>query len=384
MNRRRARGARPPALHDHSDAPSPERDPGHDLGHDHDPGHEPGPDHEHEDVLHHDNDHDHVHDHDHDHVHDHDHERGHRHGHEHVHGHSLSHGRDELIALGRRRLAIVLGLTIGFMVVELVGGLLANSLALVADAGHMLSDAGAIGLSIFALWFARRPATPAKTYGYLRLEILAALANGVTLVVISLAIFWQAYQRLRNPQPVEGALMLGVAVAGLVVNVIAALMLHGSAGHNLNVRGAYLHVLGDLLGSAGAIAAAIIILTTGWLPADPLISCLVGLLILFGSWRLIRESVDVLLEAVPRQIDLEAVHRAIAGIPGVDEVHDLHVWTLASGYLAMSGHCLVDDPGKYKGVLETIHTRMHDHFGISHVTFQVEHRTMYPLKRRRE
>jgi cobalt-zinc-cadmium efflux system protein len=322
-------------------------------------------------------------DHEHDHFHGGNH-HGHGHGHGHAHAHGPGHSRDELLTLGRRRLAIVLGLTLGFMVVELVGGLLANSLALVADAGHMLSDAGAIALSIFALWFARRPATPDMTYGYLRIEILAALANGVTLVVISLAIFWQAYERLLDPQPVEGGLMLGVASAGLLVNVTAAKLLHGSAGHNLNVRGAYLHVLGDLLGSAGAVAAALIILLTGWLPADPLISVLVGLLILIGSWRLIRESVDVLLEAVPRQIDLEAVHRSIDEIPGVDEVHDLHVWTLASGYLAVSGHCLVDDPARYKRVLETIHNRMHDDFGISHVTFQVEHRTMYPLKRHRE
>jgi cobalt-zinc-cadmium efflux system protein len=321
------------------------------------------------------------HTHDRDHAHDHDDGGGHHQGHDHAHG--RPHTAEELRALGRSRLAIVLALTATFMLVEFVGGLLANSLALMADAGHMLSDAGALGLSIFALWFARRPATAAKTYGYLRIEILAALANGVTLVVISLAIFWHAYRRLLAPETVDGGLMLAVASAGLAVNVIAAFLLHRSAGHNLNVRGAYLHVLGDLLGSAGAIAAAVIILATGWLAADPIISCIVAGLILFSSWRLIRESVDVLLEAVPRHIDLEAVRRAIDDIPGVDEVRDLHVWTLTSGYLAMSGHALVTDPSDYKRVLELIHARMHDGFGISHVTFQVEHRTMYPIARRR-
>jgi cobalt-zinc-cadmium efflux system protein len=281
--------------------------------------------------------------------------------------------------LGRRRLLFVLALTFTFMVVEFFGGWLANSLALMADAGHMLSDVGALGLSIFALWFARRPATPAKTYGYLRLEILAALANGVTLVVIALAIFWQAYSRFRVPEPVEGRLMLGVAAAGLVVNIVAARLLHPSSEHNLNVRGAYLHVLGDLLGSVGAILAALVILGTGWLPADPIISCLVALLILVGSWRLLRESVDVLLEAVPRHIDMEALRRSIGAIPGVEEVHDLHVWTLTSGYLAMSGHALIADPKDHNRVLQEVHARMHDDFGISHVTVQVQHRTMYRL-----
>lgn len=312
------------------------------------------------------------------HAHDHEH-----HEHDHDHGHGVHRTAAELRAIGRRRLTIVLALTAGFMLIEFIGGLLANSLALIADAGHMLSDAGALGLSIFALWFARRPATPEKTYGYLRIEILAALANGVALVVIALAIFWQAWQRLLHPEPVEGPLMLVVAAAGLAVNIVAALLLHGSAGHNLNVRGAYLHVLGDLLGSVGAIAAGLIIIATGWIAADPIISCAVAALILFSSWRLIRESVDVLLEAVPRHIDLEEVRRAIDEIPGVEEVHDLHVWTLSSGFLAMSGHALVSDPSDYKRVLETIHSRMHDEFGISHVTFQVEHRTMYPLERRK-
>lgn len=299
-------------------------------------------------------------------------------GHDHDHDHGARR-QDQFRELGRRRLIFVFLLTFAFMVIELVGGWLANSLALMADAGHMLSDVAALGLTMFALWFASRPATPAKTYGYLRIEILAALANGVALVVIALAIIWQAYQRLRAPQPVEAGLMLGVATAGITVNLLAAVLLHGASGHNLNIRGAYLHVLGDLASSVGVITAAIIILTTGWSVADPIISCLVAIIILIGSSRLLRESVDVLLEAVPGHIDLEALHRAIADVPGVEAVHDLHVWTLTSGYFAMSGHALIRDPKDHQRVLDAIHARMHDRFGISHVTVQVEHRTVYPI-----
>jgi cobalt-zinc-cadmium efflux system protein len=298
-------------------------------------------------------------------------------GHTHA-GHFHEH--DHLRSAGRRSLILVLGLTATFMAAEVVGGLLANSLALLADAAHMLADVAAVGLSLFALWFAQRPATPEKTYGYLRLEILAALVNGAALIVIALGIFYGAYQRLRSPEPVEGGLMLGVAVVGLAVNVAAAWLLHRSAGENLNVRGAYLHVLGDLLGSVGAIVAALVILATGWVAVDPLISVLIGLLILVSSWKLVRESVDVLLEAVPSHIDLNEVRRAIDEIPGVDEVHDLHVWTVTSGFLAMSGHAVVRDPAQYQRVLAEIHDRMHDEFGIRHVTVQLEPRTLYTIE----
>jgi cobalt-zinc-cadmium efflux system protein len=296
------------------------------------------------------------------------------HDHDHRHGHNVE--------TGRRRLVLVLAITAAFMVVELVGGWMANSLALLADAGHMLGDVAALGLSLFALWFARRPATAAKSYGYHRIEILAALANGVALSVIAIAILAQAWSRFREPEPVEGPLMLGVAVAGLLVNMFAAAALHGTKAHNLNIRGAYVHVLGDLMGSAGAILAAGVILTTGWLPADALISCAVAILIMVGSWRLVRESVDVLLEAVPRDIDLEAVRRAIAEVPGVDAVHDLHVWTLTSGYRAMSGHAIIKDPRDHNDVIRSIHARMHDTFGISHVTVQVESREMVRIRER--
>jgi cobalt-zinc-cadmium efflux system protein len=308
-------------------------------------------------------------------------DHGHHHDHDHDHGHGHDHAHDYR-EMGSRRLTIVLVMTAVFMVVEFVGGWLANSLALMADAGHMLSDVAALSLSIFALWFARRPATPGKTYGYLRIEILAALVNGATLIVISLLILWQAYARFREPQDVEGTLMLAVAAGGLLVNVVAAFLLHASSDHNLNLRGAYLHVLGDLLGSVGAIAAALIILATGWTVADPLISVIVALLILAGAWRLVRESVDVLLEAVPRHIDMGAVDAALRAIDGVVEVHDLHVWTVTSGYLAMSGHVAIRDPARHQATIGAVHDVMHSRFGITHVTVQIEHRTLVPLSRK--
>lgn len=299
------------------------------------------------------------------HTHDHPHPHTHAHGHDHPHDHEVS----------KQRLTLVLSITAIFMVLELVGGILSNSLALIADSAHMLTDVGALGLSLFVLWFSRRPARPEKSYGYLRLEILAALVNGVALVVISGLIFWQAYGRLLRPEPVEGGLMLAVASAGLLVNVFAAWMLHSSASHSLNLRGAYLHVIGDLIGSAGAILAAIVILLTGLTIADPIISVFVGVLILIGAWKLVRESVDVLLEAVPAHIDLSAVRTAIDNIPGVDDVHDLHVWTVTSGFLAMSGHAVVRDPEQNQGILQEIHRLMREKFGIAHVTVQLERRT---------
>jgi len=304
-------------------------------------------------------------------------------GHEHLHGQHQHDPGLELREVGRRRLTWVLALTAAFTAVEFAGGWIANSLALIADAGHMLSDVAAIALSVFALWFARRPATPAKTYGYLRTEILAALANGVALAAIAIVIFIHAWERLQSPEPVRGGLMLVVAAGGLVVNILAAFLLHGSAAHSLNLRGAYLHVIGDLLGSIGAMTAALIILLTGWLPADPLISILVGGLILFGSWRLVRESVDVLLEATPRHIDLALLRRTICEIDGVEEIHDLHVWTLTSGVIAMSGH-IVAEPAELQNITAEIHHRMHERFGISHVTVQVDPRPLYSLGTRED
>jgi len=270
-----------------------------------------------------------------------------------------------------RALRWVLLLTAAFMVVELVGGLVANSLALLADAGHMLTDVGALGLALFAAWFSRRPATPDKTYGYLRIEILAAMVNGVALFVVAGLILWDAVGRIAEPEAVDPVILMSVAAGGLVVNIIGARMLHRGHRHSLNLRGAYLHVLGDLLGSIGAILAGGIILATGWTLADPVISVVIAFLILVGAWRLVRESTDVLLEATPSYIALGEVADGIASVSGVESVHDLHVWTLAGGVVAMSGHAVVPDPERSQGVLEEVQDRMGE-LGIAHVTLQIE------------
>jgi cobalt-zinc-cadmium efflux system protein len=277
----------------------------------------------------------------------------------------------------QRPLVSVLALLLLFTLVEFVGGWLAHSLALLADAGHMLTDAGSLALSLFAMWFARRPATDAKTFGYLRLEILASLLNGVLLIGICVGIFIEAAHRLSHAPAVNAVMMVGIGGAGIAVNILAAGLLHRGAGESLNIRGAYLHVLGDLAGSLAAVLAGVIIILTGWLPADPITSVLVAMLILFSAWRLLRDSVNVLLEAVPRGIDLGELRRALDAIPGVDDVHDLHVWTLTSGVLAMSGHAVVADAASHQGALDEIHQRMREGFGIQHVAFQLERQAMY-------
>ena len=276
--------------------------------------------------------------------------------------------------VNRRPLAIALAITTVFLVVEVVGGLLTNSLALLADAGHMATDAGALALSLFAVWLARRPATPERSFGFYRAEILAALVNAATLVVVSIYIFWEAFQRLGNPPEVDSGPMLVVAAAGLAANAASAwvLMRGGGHEHNLNTRGAFLHVVGDMLGSVGAIAAALVMLATGWYLADPLLSAGIGVLILWGAWRLLRESVDVLLEATPRGIDSQQVRASMAAVPGVAGVHDLHIWTVTSGLLAMSGHVEVAEGRDWNGMLVDLTGVLRDRFGIAHVTLQPE------------
>jgi cobalt-zinc-cadmium efflux system protein len=279
-----------------------------------------------------------------------------------------------------RRLRAALAVTAVFLVVEVVGGLLANSLALLADAGHMLTDVAALTLSLFVAWFSRQPASPQKTYGYLRWEVLAAFLNGATLLLISVWIVWEAVVRLRAPEPLKSGLMLIVAVAGLLVNVIAARMLHSSGESSLNVRAAYLHVLSDLLGSVGTVAAALTIWWTGWLAADPIASVLMALLILRGAWGIVRESVDVLLESTPSHISLGSVRAQLEAIPGVESVHDLHVWSVTSGLVAMSAHAIVREPDRHQHVLEHVHDAMRL-FGIDHVTVQLERSEMYERER---
>jgi cobalt-zinc-cadmium efflux system protein len=270
-----------------------------------------------------------------------------------------------------RRLTLVLGLAIAVTIAETVGGWLAHSLALLADAGHMLTDVGAIGLAVFVARAARRPATPKRSYGLLRLEILAALVNGTALILIAAGIGFEAVRRLRTPTEVHGALLLGVASVGLLANLVGVVVLHRGHQHSLNQRGAYLHLVGDLLGSGGAVLAGILILTAGWVDADPVISLAIGLLILIGAWRLIRESSDILLEATPAHIPLETVHERLASLAGVSSVHDLHVWTLTSGVIAMSGHLVVRDPAANQRILEEAQARMDD-LGIAHITIQME------------
>ena len=269
------------------------------------------------------------------------------------------------------RLWVVLGLTGAFMVLEAIGGWASGSLALLADAGHMLTDVGALGLSLLTAWIAQRPADDSKTYGYLRWEILAALVNGAALFMIAAWVVVEAIQRIQHPEPIRTGLFLVVAAAGLLVNLLSLGMLHGTRAGSLNARGAYLHVMGDALGSVGALGAAAIIRVTGWTVADPIVSIALSLLILAGAWRLLRESTDILLDAVPRHVRMADVQHRILGVSGVAEVHDLHVWTVVSGVVAMSGHAVVPDLGAHPGVLDGIRTEMAA-LGIGHVTMQLE------------
>lgn len=291
----------------------------------------------------------------------------------HAHDHAPPHVHHHAEATPRLRLALILTAT--FLVAEVIGGLMSNSLALLADAGHMFTDVGALTLSLFVAWFSRQPAAPEKTYGYLRWEILAALLNGSVLLVVSAAIVWEAVSRLRAPEPLASGIMLVVALGGLLVNAVAAWVLHPLHGHSLNARGAYLHVLGDLLGSVGTVIAAVVVRTTGWLAADPIASLVVTALIMRSAWRLVKESVDVLLEATPKHISLGAVRGRLEAITGVESVHDLHVWTVTSGLVAMSVHAIVREPEESQHVLEAAVSEMRD-LGIDHVTVQVERREM--------
>lgn len=274
-----------------------------------------------------------------------------------------------------RSLRVAFILTAALLVAEAVGGFISNSLALLADAGHMLTDVAALALSLFVAWYSHQPATARKSYGYLRWEILAAFLNGSLLLLISAGIILESILRLRAPEPVEGGLMLGISIAGLIINVISAMILHAGSQSSMNVRGAYLHVLGDLLGSVGVVVAAIIIRYTGWLVADPIASFVTTALIIRGAWRLVKESVDVLLESVPRHIDLIDVRMQLEAIPGIESVHDLHVWSVTPKMVAMSAHAVVRDPATQQHVLEHVHDAMAI-FGIDHVTVQLEQSSM--------
>jgi cobalt-zinc-cadmium efflux system protein len=299
---------------------------------------------------------------------------GHGHGHGHG-GHDHDHGHGSLAARSRRRLLVVLVLTASYMLAEALGAWWTGSLALLADAGHMLTDVAALALALAAAWFGARPANPRKTYGYYRLEILAAFVNGVVLAVVSLFIIHEAYERWLNPPHIERAgLMMLVAAGGLVINLICAWLLHGDHEMDLNMRGAWLHVMGDALGSVGAIAAGALVAFRGWNAADPLFSALIGLLIIYSSWNLIREAVNVLLEGTPAHINLAAVEDMILKTEGVEEVHDLHVWTITSGRDALSAHVIHAGNVAPAALLRLLRVRLHDEFGFDHLTIQMETR----------
>lgn len=287
----------------------------------------------------------------------------------HEHGHHKS-----AFSTGRARLAIALIIVLVVMLVELVGGLLSGSLSLIGDAGHMFVDALALGLSLSAMSFARRPATSTRTYGYHRVEIMAAMINGTILVLVTLYIFYEAYHRFMNPPLVNTSVMIPVAIIGLVANMVGLLLLRGSRHDSLNIRAAFWHVLGDMISSIGVIVAGILIWITGWYVVDPIIAVVIGCIILWGAVRLVIESVDILLEAVPKHIILDDVVAVIKKVPGVEDVHDIHVWTLTSGIHALSAHIVIEDQTVSQSgeIVRILHDDLDHRFDIKHSTLQIE------------
>jgi cation diffusion facilitator family transporter len=290
------------------------------------------------------------------------------------HDHGAAHGT--AAAAHRGRLAVVLALTCGVLVVEVIGALLSGSLALLADAGHMATDAVGIGMALGAVGLAQRPASGRRTFGWQRIEVLAAVANGLLLIGVGAYVVVQAVRRLGDPPDIHAGWMLSVAVLGLVVNVGSLALLHAGQRESLNTRGAYLEVAGDALGSVAVIAAAVVITTTGWTAADVLASFAVGALVLPRAWTLLREAFDVLLEAAPRGVDLGQVRAHVLGVSGVLDVHDLHAWTITSGLPVLSAHVVVSDEVLADGhggrVLDALCSCLGDHFDLAHCTFQLE------------
>ena len=276
---------------------------------------------------------------------------------------------------GRRNLLISLALIGGYMVAEIIGGLLSGSLALLADAAHMFTDAAAIGLALFAMWISGRPASVERTFGFHRTEVLAALVNALSLWLIAGWIFFEAFRRLSEPPEVQGPLMLIVGGIGLAVNIVVVLILHRSAEHSINVEAAFWHVVADLMGSVGVILSGLLVTVFGWWIADPILSVLIGLLILASSWSLVQKVFQVLLEGTPRHLDMYAVCSAMEAPAGVTLIHDVHCWTITSGYEALTAHVLLD-PALSSAEIETLLRRLRgiasQEFGISHITLQVE------------
>jgi cobalt-zinc-cadmium efflux system protein len=272
----------------------------------------------------------------------------------------------------RRDLTITLAITASYCLVEFAGGVLTNSLALLSDAGHMFADVAAIGLSLFAMRLAQRPPTASKTFGYHRVEILAALVNALFLWVIVGLIFLEAYHRFLSPPAVRSVGMIAIAAIGLGVNIASLLVLRGSQAESLNIRAAFVHVLGDALGSVGAVGAGIAILVADWSVADPLASVAIGLLILYSSWEIIRDAVDILMQSAPRGMRVEEVEDCLLQIQGVRQVHDLHIWSLTSGRYHLSAHLVVGGENEPHLIVDTAQRRLHERFCIDHTTVQVD------------
>ena len=272
----------------------------------------------------------------------------------------------------RERLILVFLLTLSIFLVEVVGGVLSNSLALIADAGHAFTDVFGIGLALAAIWLAARPATSGRSFGFLRLEIFAAVANALLLFAVAAYVLYQAWQRLQDPPEVTTGLMLGVAVMGLLANGLSLFLIRDAHAESLNMRGAYLEVVGDLAGSVAVIVAAIVIGLTGWTQADAVASAVIGLMILPRTWTLLREALDVLLEATPKGIDLEVVRGHILEAPGVAGVHDLHAWTITSGMNVVSAHVVLEEDAETGDILDHLGMCLSDDFDIKHSTFQLE------------
>lgn len=270
------------------------------------------------------------------------------------------------------RLGWALGLTATYMVAEVIGGLVTGSLALLADAAHMMTDVGGLALALLAIRFAAREATPQRTYGYLRMEVLSALTNAVVLLLLTVYILYEAYQRFQAPPEIRSGPMLIVAAGGLVVNLISMRLLAGGSSESLNVKGAYFEVLSDMLGSVGVIVAALLIMWKGWALADPIIGAGIGLFIVPRTWTLLKQVTHILMEGTPPNVDLAILERKLMEIPGVTAVHDLHVWTVTSGFDAMSGHLVVADLSRGREALREARRIMKDNFGIDHVTIQIE------------
>jgi len=297
----------------------------------------------------------------------------HSHHHTHDHGHGYSH-HDPVRSGNKKGLGIALTITLGIMILEFAGGLITNSLALLSDSGHMLSDASALLLSLAAMWFATRPPSPKKTYGFYRFEILAALLNGVALFVITGIIVWEAIQRFSEPPAVAGGSMMLIAFIGLFANLMSAwfLMRTGDVKNNVNLRSAYLHVLGDALGSIGAIAAGIVMIAFEWYIADPIISVFVSLLILRSAWRIIQSTVHILMEGAPAGVDTEEVSKALLSLEGVVGIHDLHIWTITSSMDALSCHLVIEDDKDGYRVLQQAINLLGKQFHMDHATIQIE------------